>query len=167
MSFSFVKHSPGIMVGSVFGVLGYGTFVQEGKVSWKFPALTSFWFSAFSTYTIAQEGLTAVWQNHNQNYWGNQVGFDLLYSVSLFWFSLLPRARAVGMPVLPWFLYVCGTASIGGLQMYSRILYLEEEDRLDGKKTTSDEEAIEKKNDSSSIKQWECAQWRKNRLTTT
>jgi hypothetical protein len=31
------------------------------------------------------------------------------------------------MAVLTWFLYVCVTASIGGLHMYARILYLEEQ----------------------------------------
>ena len=63
---------------------------------------------------------------------GNQVWFDLLYSVSLFWFTMLPRARKVGMNVIPWCLYVCATASIGGLHMYSRILYLEEQQKDQG-----------------------------------
>lgn len=130
MSLSFVQASPGIMLAGVVGYLGYGTFVQQGDVSWKVPAVATIWFWGFSIYTIADEGLLAVIQNHNQNYWGNQVWFDLLYSVSLFWFALLPRAKLVRMPVIPWFLYVCSTASIGGLHMFARILFLEEREKM-------------------------------------
>lgn len=132
MSLSFVKASPGCMLAGVFSILGYGTFVQKGEISWQLPALGTAWFWGFSAYTIAQEGVVAVWDNHNQNFWGNQVWFDLLYSVTLFWFTLLPRAKAVGMPVVPWFLYVCATASIGGMHMYARILYLEEQQAMAG-----------------------------------
>eukprot|EP00980_Cylindrotheca_fusiformis_P009997 scaffold2212_cov143-Cylindrotheca_fusiformis.AAC.15 len=114
------------MLGGVVGLLGYGTFVKDGDVSWKLPAAATVWFWGFSIYTISQEGILALLQNQNQNYWGNQIFFDLLYSICLFWFSMLPRAKALGMPVLPWFLYVCGTASVGGLHMFARILYLEE-----------------------------------------
>lgn len=114
------------MLTGVVGTLTYGTFAQGGQVSWKLPAIASGWFWGFSIYTIAEEGLAPVWLNHNQNFWGNQIWFDLLYSVSIFWLALLPRAKAVGMPVLPWFLYTISTASIGGLHMYARILYLEE-----------------------------------------
>lgn len=122
------------MIAGVVGYLGYGTFVQNGDVSWKLPAVVSIWFWGFSLFTIAEEGVLAVWQNHNHNYWGNQVWFDLLYSVSLFWFALLPRAKSVRMPVIPWFLYVCSTASIGGLHMFSRILFLEERERIESAK---------------------------------
>ena len=45
---------------------------------------------------------------------------------------MLPRAKAVGMNIAPWFLYVCATASVGGLHMYSRILYLEEQQKYQG-----------------------------------
>ncbi|KAL3926880.1 MAG: hypothetical protein SGARI_005474 [Bacillariaceae sp.] len=58
------------MLAGVLGTLGYGTFVQDGPVSWKFPAVVSAWFWGFSIYTIVQEGVTAVWYNHNQNFWG-------------------------------------------------------------------------------------------------
>jgi predicted ABC-type sugar transport system permease subunit len=126
MSLSFVETSPGFMLAGVLGGLVYGTFVQNGQISWKIPALGSAWFWVFTAYTIAQEGIIAVWNNHNHNFWGNQVFFDLLYSVTICWFALLPRAKAVGMPVLPWFMYTCSTGSIGAMHMYARILYLEE-----------------------------------------
>ena len=117
------------MLAGVLATMGYGTFIGGGNLNWKVPALTSAWFWGFSAYTIYQEGVVAVWNNHNQNFWGNQVWFDLLYSVALWWFALLPRAKAVGMPILPWFVYSCATASIGGLHFYARILYLEEQQR--------------------------------------
>jgi hypothetical protein len=137
------------MLGGVIGYLGYGgTFVQSGEVSWKIPAVMSSFFWGFSIYTVAQEGLLAVWENHNKNFWGNQVWFDLLYSVSLFWFALLPRAKKLGMPVLPWFIYICGaTGSIGGLHFYARILYLEEKQAIE--KEALDEAAAPKANYSS------------------
>jgi hypothetical protein len=130
MSLSFVNISPGIMLVGVVGYVGYGTFVQNGEVSWKVPTVMSSFFWGFSIYTIAEEGLIYVWDNHNHNFWGNQVWFDLLYSVAKFWFALLPRAKKLGMPVLPWCAYICSTTSIGGLHFYTRILYLEEKQQV-------------------------------------
>ena len=46
--------------------------------------------------------------NHTSNYWGNQVWYDLLYSTGLFWLALVRRAKKLGMPLAPWFLYVAG-----------------------------------------------------------
>ena len=132
MSLTFVQASPLVMLAGTVGILGYGTFCvsnkgsQHQQLSWKVPAFFSAWFWGFSIYTVAEEGILGFWPNHNSNLWGNQVFYDLLHSVALFWFALLPRARAVRMPILPWFLYVCSTASIGGLHMYARILYLEQ-----------------------------------------
>lgn len=120
------------MFGGVLGYLSYATFSksqsseQFPNVSWKLPAVFSLGFGLFSVYTIAQEGVTMVWENHTQNFWGNQVWFDLLFSVGLFWLALAPRAAKLGMPVVPWFFYILSTASIGGLHLFARILYLEE-----------------------------------------
>ena len=69
--------------------------------------------------------------NHTTNYWGNQVWYDLLQAVGMFWFTLAKRAKKLDMPLLPWFIYVVSTASIGGLHMYARILYLENQQGLD------------------------------------
>ena len=138
MSLTFVQASPLVMLAGTVGILGYGTFCvsnkgsQHQQLSWKFPAFFSAWFWGFSIYTVAEEGILGFWPNHNSNLWGNQVFYDLLHSVALFWFALLPRARAVRMPILPWFMYVCSTASIGGLHMYARILYLEQKQEEEG-----------------------------------
>jgi hypothetical protein len=132
MSLTFVQASPLVMLAGTVGILGYGTFCvsnkarQHQQISWKIPALVCAWFWGFSIYTVAEEGIIGFWPNHSTNLWGNQVFFDLLHSVVLFWFALLPRAKAVRMPILPWFMYVGSTASVGGLHMYARILYLEQ-----------------------------------------
>lgn len=112
--------------GTVLG-LGYGTFVHQKEPSWKIPAIISAGFWLFSIFTIYKEGVLGVIPNHTSNYWGNQVWYDLLFSIGIFWFALVERAKKIGMPLLPWFIYVVSTASIGGLHMYSRILYLEEQ----------------------------------------
>lgn len=63
--------------------------------------------------------------NHSMNLWGTQVWYDLLISVSLALFFILPRARAAGMKPLPWVLFVAATASIGLLAMVARLWWLE------------------------------------------
>ncbi|CAJ1970187.1 unnamed protein product [Cylindrotheca closterium] len=134
MSISILQAGPAIMYGGLALGLGYGTFVREKEPSWKMPAIISAGFFCFTAFTVYQEGLLGVIPNHTSNYWGNQVWYDLLYSVGLFWFAVVERAKKVGMPLLPWFIYVICTASIGGLHMYARILYLEEEKGLAHKK---------------------------------
>lgn len=82
-------------------------------------------FSLFTALTIAREGVLTVIANHTMNLWGTQVWYDLLISVSLALFFILPRARAVGMRPLPWTLFVAATASIGLLAMVARLFWLE------------------------------------------
>lgn len=51
-------------------------------------------FTGFSLFTIKQEGVMTVVANHSMNLWGTQVWYDLLISVSLALFFILPRARS-------------------------------------------------------------------------
>ena len=134
MSLSALQVGPAIMYGGVVLGLGYVTFVHEKhEPSWKIPAIMSAGFWAFTVFTVYKEGVLGVIPNHTSNYWGNQVWYDLLYSVGLLWFALVRRAKNVGMRLFPWFVYVLSTASIGGLHMYARILYLEEQkDAVEG-----------------------------------
>lgn len=132
MSLSFVEVSPAVMLFGAYSYMGYGTFFKNGQVPWQVPAAMSAGFWGYSVYTLVQEGLATVWTNHTQNLWGNQVWFDLLYSVSIYWFALLPRAKKLGMPITPWLLYNAATASIGGLHLFARILYLEEKAAKEG-----------------------------------
>jgi uncharacterized membrane protein len=108
--------------------LAYVFFTLSGPARpvWQVPAVLSAAFLLWTMATIAHEGLAAVWQNHTQNFWGNQVWFDLLLAVVIGWTLILPRARAQRMQVLPWLLLICATASIGTLAMLARVIYLEE-----------------------------------------
>jgi hypothetical protein len=83
-------------------------------------------FAAFTAVTIATEGVFPVVLNHTTNLWGVQVWWDLLFSLSVAFFFVLPRARAQGMNVGLWTLFVLATASIGLLAMIARLFWLEQ-----------------------------------------
>jgi hypothetical protein len=96
------------------------------------PAFLSVLFFAWSASAMIIEGPLNFWAEHTRNMWGNQIWFDLLLAVGIGWFLIGPRAKAVGMNILPWlFLIVC-TGSIGFLMMAARLLYLEEKGRGSG-----------------------------------
>ncbi|MBY6014729.1 hypothetical protein KUV75_07430 [Qipengyuania gaetbuli] len=82
-------------------------------------------FAAFTAVTIAREGVLLVWTNHTENLWGVQVWWDLLFAVGIAVFLIAPRARAAGMNLVPWLLFVAATASIGLLAMVARLFWLE------------------------------------------
>lgn len=82
-------------------------------------------FAAFTAVTIAAEGVFPVILNHTSNLWGVQVWWDLLFSLSVAFFLILPRARAVGMNVPAWTVFILATASIGLLAMAARLFWLE------------------------------------------
>ena len=92
------------------------------------PALAaglSVLFGLFTAFTITREGLQQVIFNHNLNFWGTQVWYDLIIAVSIALFFILPRARVAGMNVWPWGIFVALTASIGLLAMIARLFWLE------------------------------------------
>lgn len=96
------------------------------RVAWWLPALVSIAFLGFSGYAVATEGPLGFWTEHVRNAWGNQIWFDLLFSASVGWTALLPRARAVGMRPAAWALALPLAGSIGLLAMLARVLYLED-----------------------------------------
>jgi hypothetical protein len=63
---------------------------------------------------------------HTRNFWGNQVWVDLLLAIGIGWFFVVPQAKKVGMPVLPWFLLILLTGCVGFTAMLARLLYLQE-----------------------------------------
>ncbi|WP_233997155.1 hypothetical protein [Porphyrobacter sp. HT-58-2] len=81
--------------------------------------------AAFSAVTIFAEGVVPVILNHTSNLWGVQVWWDLLLSLSVAFFLIVPRARAQGMNLLPWTIFILATASIGLLAMCARLFWLE------------------------------------------
>ena len=82
-------------------------------------------FLGYSGFTIAREGILPVWENHTTNLWGVQVWWDLLFAVGITSFFIVPRARAQGMNIPLWILFVATTASIGLLAMVARLFWLE------------------------------------------
>jgi len=103
-------------------------YILTAKVETGSPALAaalSFGFAGYTGLTLSREGADILWANHVSNFWGVQVWWDLLIAASLALFFIAPRARAQGMNVLPWALFVAATASIGLLAMVARLFYLE------------------------------------------
>ncbi|WP_114520304.1 hypothetical protein [Altererythrobacter sp. ZODW24] len=82
-------------------------------------------FTAFTAVAIWLEGPMGFIPNHTSNLLGVQVWYDLVMSVGIALFFILPRSRAVGMQSLPWIIFVGCTASIGLFAMVARLLWLE------------------------------------------
>ncbi len=99
---------------------------SQGKGLWRLPALLCLLFLGFSVYTAITEGPLGFWTEHVRNFWGNQIWFDLLLAFSVSWILLVPRAKKLGMSVLPWLILIFCTGSIGVLAMLARVFYLEE-----------------------------------------
>ena len=87
--------------------------------------LLSLGFGLFTLFTIMREGLEQVIFNHNINFWGTQVWYDLVMAVTVALFFIVPRARAAGMSIIPWVVFVALTASVGLLAMVARLFWLE------------------------------------------
>lgn len=83
-------------------------------------------FAAFTAVTIAAEGVFPVILNHTSNLWGVQVWWDLLFSLAVAYFLIVPRARAQGMNLPAWTVFILATASIGLLAMCARLFWLEQ-----------------------------------------
>jgi len=118
----------GLFVGGLVGALvAIGWIVAKDKLIGS-PALAAMLcagFAAFTAVTIAVEGVVPVIVNHTGNLWGVQVWLDLLISLTIALFLIAPRARAAGMNLPLWTLFVVATASIGLLAMCARLFWIE------------------------------------------
>lgn len=83
-------------------------------------------FGTYTAITIAREGVMPVIVNHTANLWGVQVWWDLLSALTIAMVLIAPRAKAAGMNLLPWTLFVLATASIGLFAMAARLFWLEQ-----------------------------------------
>lgn len=88
-------------------------------------AMLSAGFAAYTAVQIWSEGVVMFYTNHTQNMTGLQVWWDLVMCVVIGAFLIAPRARAVGMNLPVWILFVGTTASIGLLAMCARLFWLE------------------------------------------
>jgi hypothetical protein len=75
---------------------------------------------------IIKEGFLGFWPVLMGSYWGAQVWFDRLMSVTAAFFLLQNRARAVGMKSEVWVVIVIFTGGIGLLIMLAQTVYLEQ-----------------------------------------
>lgn len=82
-------------------------------------------FAGYTGVQIAQEGVIEFFINHSEDMTGIQVWWDLVMSVIIAFFFILPRAQKQNMNILSWALLVFGTASIGLLAMCARLFWLE------------------------------------------
>ncbi|WP_370187025.1 hypothetical protein [Qipengyuania sp.] len=110
---------------AALAALAYILTAREETGSPLLAAMLAAGFGAFTAVTIASEGVMPVWLNHTSNLWGVQVWWDLLFALGTACFFVVPRARAQGMAVPLWLLFVAATASIGLLAMVARLFWLE------------------------------------------
>jgi hypothetical protein len=118
-----------IWFGTIFGGLAALLTIMLGKRetgSAAIAAMLGAGFGAFTAVQIAQEGVIGFYVNHTQNLTGLQVWWDLVMCAMIALFFIAPRARAAGMNVVPWALFVASTASIGLLAMCARLFWLEQ-----------------------------------------
>jgi uncharacterized membrane protein YccF (DUF307 family) len=96
---------------------------------WLLPASLGAAFLAYSVLVVAEGGLLPFWVNHTSNAAGNQVWLDLLIAVAVAFHLIAPRARAVGVRLLPWAIAVLATASLALLPLLARVVWLEQRAR--------------------------------------
>ena len=94
---------------------------------WAFPTLLGALFLVFSLITVSREGLLQFWVNHTTDFTGNQVWFDLVMGITIGFYLIVPRAKAVGMALVPWGIAVILTACIALLPMLARVIWLEQQ----------------------------------------
>ena len=94
-------------------------------------AVLSVGFGAYTAVQVAHEGVVMFLTNHSANLTGLQVWWDLVMCVVIALFFIAPRARAVGMNVPLWTLFVASSASIGLLAMCARLFWLEQQSQSD------------------------------------
>jgi len=115
------------LIGAVLiGPIMLSIAIRDKRVGSSLLAATlSGLFALFTVFTIAREGIEQVVFNHNLNFWGTQVWYDLIIATSIALFFIAPRARAANMNIWPWAIFVALTASIGLLAMIARLFWLE------------------------------------------
>lgn len=112
---------------AIAAVIAFIAVVMQQRVTGSalLAAVLSATFGGFTAVQLWQEGAVMFWTNHSANLTGVQVWWDLVSAVMVGLFLIIPRARAAGMSVLPWAIFVGLTASIGLLAMVARLFWLE------------------------------------------
>ena len=105
--------------------ISYILFAKPESGNAILAAMVSAGFAAFTAVQIYTDGVVMFWTNHTLNLTGIQVWWDLVICVVVGLYFVAPRARAAGMNIVPWGLFVASTASIGLLAMVARLFWLE------------------------------------------
>ena len=100
--------------------------VTNMRGAWIAPAALALLFLGWSLFAVSKGGLLGAWPEHVRGAWGNQVWFDLLLGVGSAFALLASRARTAGMRLVPWFIVIACTGSIGLLAMLARFMFLAE-----------------------------------------
>jgi hypothetical protein len=116
---------PIVLYAAIVALILWVATSPGARLDWKLPAIAGVLFLLFSLITIGREGVSQFWFNHTINLTGNQVWFDLVMAVAIAFYFIAPRARAVGMPLLPWGIAVAATACIALLPMIAQLLWRE------------------------------------------
>ena len=116
-------------------LIGFGVWYSANdrfptRRKWILPAILSVLFLVLSLVAATTGGGSGFWTEHIRNFWGNQIWVDLLLAVGIGWFLVVPQAKKAGMSVLPWFILIVLTGSIGFTAMIARLLYLQEKVEL-------------------------------------
>lgn len=114
-----------IPIGIIIISIAAKTDLLKTRNIWIVPAVLCALFTAWSAFAVVQGKPLGFWAEHTRNIWGNQIWFDLLLSITAALCLLMPRAKALGMQVLPWIVLISFTGSIGLSAMIARLLYLE------------------------------------------
>ena len=124
----YVQSLPIFSVGALVAFFVY-LVIKKSPIkggAWMFPAALALAFTLFSLYLVLAEGPLGFWPKHSQSFWGVQVWMDLLLALGVSCYFIVPKAKSVGVSVVPGLLLVLCTGSIGMLAFLSRVLYIEE-----------------------------------------
>jgi hypothetical protein len=117
----------GLVVAAVAMLLVNQTRQRVSWPAWVVPVAVLVPFALWTGLAIVEEGLFGFWPMLVGSYWGLQVWFDRLMSVTAAFFLLQNRARAAGMKSEVWVLAVIFTGSMGLFLMLARTIQLERE----------------------------------------
>lgn len=115
----------GYAVAAIIMLLVTQTKQRVAWPGWLVPAAMCIAFTVWTGLALAREDVRAVWPILASSFWGVQLWYDFLISLTAAFFLLQNRARAAGMKSEIWVLLVIFTGSIGLLLMLTRTLYLE------------------------------------------
>lgn len=115
----------GFAVAAIAMLLVTQTKERVSWPGWLVPMAVVVPFMAWTAFAMTKEGFVAFWPVLMGSYWGVQIWIDRVMSVTIAFFLLQNRARAVGLKSEVWVIVVILTGSIGLLLMLAQTVYLE------------------------------------------